>query len=144
MCRKFYVLVLNGGSMAALESIFGLVLLLAGLLFVFWVPAEILRKAGFSRLWALLMPFTGFLGMIVFAMVEWPAERRLAWYRFKDGADPDLVPSVERYAVELEKEGDWKGASEVFEELRQQAAPDTAEYYANCLKRLGDRVAELT
>ncbi len=40
-------------------------------------PSLILRKAGFSGWWALLMliPFVGYIAIWVFALTEWPIEK---------------------------------------------------------------------
>ncbi len=119
--------------------------MLAGLLFlflIFWAPAEFLRKAGFSRWFALLIPLTGFIGLAVFAFIEWPVERELAWLRLKSGElTTDTIPLVERYAVNLERRGEWKKAAEVYTELSQKAPPDeNAEYYRNCVERLKEHL----
>jgi hypothetical protein len=123
-------------------QILGLLLVIASVFLIFWIPAEILHKAGFSRVLALFIPLTGFLGLAFFAFIEWPIQRELAWLRFKAGMHSiGLIPVVERYAISLEKRGEWKDAAEVYEELARRAAPgDNAEYYQNCVARLRERV----
>jgi hypothetical protein len=115
-----------------------LVTIIAVIVVLFWIPSEILHKAGFSRWLALLIPPTGFLGLAVFAWIEWPIEREVAWLRFKDGkSSEDLVAKVEAYAVDLEKRGDWSSAAAVYEELgRRVSSAESAEYYQNCVERL--------
>jgi hypothetical protein len=104
----------------------------------FWIPSEILRKAGFSRWLAILIPPTGFLGLAVLAFLDWPVEMELAWLRLKNGADPrKLIGLVENHAVLLEKRGDWSQAAEVYKELARNApSEEQAGYYQNCLNRL--------
>jgi hypothetical protein len=125
------------------SQILGLLFVTAGVFLIFWIPAEILHKAGFSRVLALFIPLTGFLGLALFAFIEWPIQREIAWLRFKAGMhSAELIPVVEWYAISLEKRGEWKDAAEVYEELARRAAPgDNAEYYRNCAARLRERVA---
>src|SRR5262249_5480636 len=109
-----------------------------------WACAEIIHKAGFSRWYVLLMFVTGGIGMLIFALIEWPVHRELAWLRVKsgEGKDADLT-AVETYAVELEKRGEWKKAAEVFEALAQRAPSDEGSvYYRNCIQRLRERMVE--
>ena len=120
---------------------------LAGAVFVvliFYVPAEILHKAGFSRWYALLMliPPVGLVGLAIFAFTEWPVERELAWLRLKSGEPTaDTISLVERHAVELERRGEWKKAAEVYTKLSQKAPLDeNAEYYRNCVDRLKEHL----
>jgi hypothetical protein len=89
----------------------------------------------------LLIAPTTVLGMILFAFLEWPIERELAWLRFKQGnPSDDLVGRVEGYAVHLENRGEWQSAQEVYEELIKRAASEESRtYYRNCLGRLKDR-----
>jgi hypothetical protein len=44
---------------------------------VFWPWAIILKKAGYSRLWILLVvvPFVNYIALWVFALSDWPALR---------------------------------------------------------------------
>jgi hypothetical protein len=125
--------------------ILGFPIMIAFLAFILWVPAEFLRKAGYSRGWTFLIFLTGYLGLIVFAFIEWPIERELAWHRFKEGNDSEAnVASTEAYAVLLEKEGEWKKAENVFLELKKRARSEqSADYYTSCLRRLQERTAAL-
>jgi hypothetical protein len=109
---------------------------------IFWIPAELLHKAGFSRWFALLIPLTGFIGLAVFAFIEWPIERELAWLRWKSGELPDdAIDSIERHAIKLERRGDWKKAAEVYTELSQKIPlGENAEYYRNCVERLKEHL----
>ena len=66
--------------------ILGFLLLGALAVLAFWIPAEILHKAGFPRWIAVFIPFTGFIGLAIFAFIEWPVQRELAWLRMKAGA----------------------------------------------------------
>jgi hypothetical protein len=119
-----------------------LVALMVGL--AFWIPAEILRKAGFSRWLALLIPFTGYLALAIFAFVEWPIERELAWTRFRCGEDADeLKPQIEGYAVELEHRGLWSEAAKVYSELiSRSSSEEQAAYYRNLIVRLQERMED--
>ena len=110
----------------------------------FWIPSEILRKAGFARGWTFIIPLTGFLAVIVFALSDWPIQLELAWYRLRDGETSEAtIASAEKYAVHLENAGDWRKAAEVFEELARRAStPDTSDYYRNCVKRLREKSSE--
>jgi hypothetical protein len=103
---------------------------------------EILRKAGFPRWIALFIPLTGFIGLAVFAFIEWPVERELAWLRLKAGEPADdALELIERHAVHLERSGEWKRAAEVYRELARRApADENAEYYRNCVKRLQEHL----
>jgi hypothetical protein len=109
---------------------------------IFWIPAVMLHKAGFSRWFALLIPFTGFVGLAVFALIEWPIERELAWLRWKSGEFPDdAIDVIERYAIKFERRGDWKKAAEVCSELSQKLPHgENAEYYRNCVARLKEHL----
>ncbi len=120
------------------------VLLGLGLIgFVVWVPTEFLRRAGYSRWWVLMLFLTGFLGLIMFAILEWPIERENAWYRMRDGErSEELIARVERFAVELEKAGDWNRASRVFGDLSRATSGEAAAYYVNCMERLGERIGD--
>jgi hypothetical protein len=111
------------------------------LVVLFWAPFAILRKAGYSPWLGLLIAPTTFVGMIVFAFLEWPIEREIAWLRFKQGSSSDdLVGRVESYAVHLENRGEWKSAEEVYEELIKRATSEESRtYYRNCLGRLRDQ-----
>ncbi len=124
--------------------ILGFLLLGALAVLAFWIPAEILHKAGFPRWIAVFIPFTGFIGLAIFAFIEWPVQRELAWLRMKAGADSnEAIPLVERFALDLERRGEWKQAAEVYEELSQRASLDeseNAEYYRNCVKRLKEHL----
>jgi predicted PurR-regulated permease PerM len=113
---------------------------LVGLIFL--IPVEMLHKAGFSRWIALFIPFTAFIGLAIFAFIEWPIQRELAWLRLKTGMlSPELIPSVERYALELERRGEWKQAAEVYEHLSNiPSLEDNADYYRNCVKRLKEHL----
>jgi hypothetical protein len=106
--------------------------------------AEVLHKMGYSRWLVLLVAPTGFLGMVVFAFLEWPIERELAWLKLKTGAPPGrLVDLVEAHAVALEKRGDWKQAARVYRELIRKAISDeSGTYYRNCLSRLEELAGE--
>jgi hypothetical protein len=110
---------------------------------IFWVPMEILRKAGYSRWWALLIPMTGFIGLVVFACADWPIHRELAWRRLAagSGSERDRV-LAQRYAIDLEQNGEWQQAIEVYETLSQRS-PDKeeAEYAAKCIGRLRESLA---
>jgi hypothetical protein len=110
----------------------------------FWIPAEILRKAGFSRWLALAIPLTGYLALAIFAFVEWPIERERAWLRFRCGEDPDeLKPQVEGYALDLERRGSWPEAAEVYSELLgRSTSEEQAMYYRNLLQRLRERMED--
>jgi hypothetical protein len=125
-----------------LTSIVGFNLIVALIVLIFWIPSEILHKAGFSRWWALLIPLTGFIGLAIFAYMEWPVRRELNWFRMKAGTfSVDLLPSVERYALDLERRGDWQEAAEVYEALSRRAPPgESADYYRNCMERLNERL----
>ena len=114
---------------------------IAFLVVAVWAPIAILRKAGYSPWLGLLIAPTTFVGMIVFAFLEWPIERELAWLRFKQGnPSDDQVGRVEGYAVYLENRGEWKSAEEVYEELIERATSEESRtYYRNCLGRLRDR-----
>jgi hypothetical protein len=129
-------------SSSILVPLLSFAILVAVVCLIFWVPSEILHKAGFSRWYALLIPFTGFLGLVIFAFIEWPVRRELAWHRLKDGdASADLVAGAEGYAVYLEKRGEWKQAARVYEELASRSGPgESGDYYRNCLERLRERV----
>jgi hypothetical protein len=131
-------------TVLSLLDVFVIVLVVTLVGLAFWVPAEILRKAGFSRWLALLMPPTGFLGMAIFAFLEWPIERELAWFRFKCGEPPDkLTPLVEGYAVELENKGAWTEAAKVYAELiSRSSSEETASYYRNLLQQLKERMGD--
>ena len=84
--------------------ILGFLLLGALAVLAFWIPAEILHKAGFPRWIAVFIPFTGFIGLAIFAFIEWPVQRELAWLRMKAGADSnEAIPLVERFALDLER-----------------------------------------
>jgi hypothetical protein len=105
---------------------------------IFWALTEMLHKAGYSRGWALLIPFTGFLGLFAFAFAEWPIHRELAWRRLAAGSGSERdLPLAQSYAVDLEKLGEWQRAIEVYETLIQRS-PDKAEaeYVTNCIRRL--------
>ena len=79
--------------------ILGLLLFGALVILAFYVPAEILHKAGFSRWIALFIPFTGFIGLAVFAFIEWPIQRESPGCCLKAGThSSEAIPSVERYA----------------------------------------------
>jgi hypothetical protein len=121
------------------ESLLGI----AFLALIFWVPAVILHKAGFARGWTFLIVFSGYLGLVVFAFVEWPIERELGWHRFKAGEDSEAARALaESYAVFLEKAGEWKEAEEVFLELKKRAvSAESVDYYASCLNRLREKTA---
>ncbi len=112
--------------------------------FVLVMFAQILKKAGFSPWLCLLMviPLIGFIVLVVLAFVEWPTQRELAWLRLKDGlTSPELIPPVERYALKLERLGDWKKAAEVYERLSHiPSVNDNVEYYRNCVKRLKEHL----
>ena len=85
---------------------------------------------------------TGFVGLAIFAFIEWPVERELAWLHWKSGElTADTLPSIERYAVELERRGEWKKAAEIYMELAQRVpADENGEYYQNCVKRLKEHL----
>jgi hypothetical protein len=86
---------------------------------------------------------SGFLGLILFAILEWPIEREIAWYRMRDGEhSEETIARVERYAVELEKVGDWKKASRVFGDLSRATTGEAAAYYVNCMERLGEQIGD--
>ena len=84
---------------------------------------------------------------------DWPSspsssgrvQRELAWLRLKtDTPSIDLIPMVERYAIDLERHGEWKKAAEVYAELSQGASPgDNADYYRNCVERLREHLRVL-
>jgi hypothetical protein len=123
--------------------VLGLICLAALVFMIFWVPAELLHKAGYSRWYAPLMLCPGFIGLIIFAVVDWPVQRELAWLRLKTGdpAGAD-VALVEKYAVGLEKRGEWKKAIEVLENLARTAGEGDGageEYYRGWIKRLHER-----
>ena len=64
-------------GLALIRIGFGLMLLvLTG-----WAVSGILRKAGYSGWWALLIvvPFGGVIGAIVLAKTTWPVERAAGW-----------------------------------------------------------------
>lgn len=125
-----------------LTPVFGFLFAIVFLGLIFWIPSEILHKAGFARGWGFLIVFTGFLGLIIFALIEWPIHRELAWHRLRAGdSSGDNIASVERYAVDLEKCGEWKKAEEVFEELARRApSAEVTDYYLSCLKRLHEKM----
>ncbi|MGP0068909.1 MAG: hypothetical protein ACLQGP_35575 [Isosphaeraceae bacterium] len=109
----------------------------------FWlIFAQILHKAGFTGWFALLLPLTGFVGLAIFSFIEWPIQQELAWMRLKGGMpSPELIPTVERYALALERRGEWKQAAEVYEALSHTPSlDDNAEYYRNCVERLKERL----
>ena len=114
---------------------------IAFLVVLFWAPFAILRKAGYSPWLGLLIAPTTFVVMIVFAFLEWPIERELAWLRYKQGnPSDDLIGRVDGYAVHLENRGEWQSAEEVYEELIKRATSEESRtYYRNCLGRLRDR-----
>ena len=118
------------------------VLLTLGVLFLaLWIPSEVLRKAGFSRLWMIAVFITGFLGLIALAFVEWPVERELAWHRLKEGDDSEeTIAKAEHYAVRMEDAGDWKTAAMVFAELARRCPEEQAAYYAGCQKRINEKM----
>ena len=118
------------------------------LILLIWVPTEILRKAGFPRWYAVLavlVPPAGFFGLIAFALSEWPIHRELAWLRLRAGdTSGDGMASVEGYALDLERRGEWKRAVEVYKELARQApTAESAEYYRNCSQRLHEKMGEV-
>jgi hypothetical protein len=125
-------------------ELIGLLAMLLMVVLVATIVVRILQKAGFSP-WCgllLLIPLIGFIGLVAFAFIEWPVQRELAWLRLKTGTfSPDLIPSVERYALKLEKQGEWKQAAEVYELLAHiPSVDDNAEYYRNCVKRLKEHL----
>jgi hypothetical protein len=121
---------------------------LSFLILILWIPSEILHKAGFARGWAFLTFLIGPLALIILALIEWPIHRELAWHRLRaGGSSGDNIASVERYAVDLEKCGEWKKAEEVFEDLARRApSEEVTDYYLSCLKRLHEKMgaAEVT
>jgi hypothetical protein len=113
-----------------------------GFLFLlFWIPAEILRKAGFARGWSVLIVITNFLGLIALALIEWPIERELAWYRLKEGDGSEAtITRAEHYAVDLEQAGEWAKAAEVFGTLARWSSGETSAYYQSCVDRLKEKM----
>jgi len=125
-------------------DLIGLVVMLLLVPFLLLIFARILQKAGFSPWFCLLMaiPLLGFIGLAVLAFIEWPVKRELAWLRLKAGMpSADLIPMVERYAIKLERLGEWKQAAEVYEVLSHTPSDDdNAEYYRNCVERLKEHL----
>jgi hypothetical protein len=103
-----------------------------------WFSGVILRKAGYSRAYGCLAPVLGPIALVVFALSEWPIQRELAWLRMKAGETTGHpIVSVEQHAFDLERQGEWARAVEVYEELTRRAADEpTAEYYRNNVARL--------
>jgi hypothetical protein len=121
------------------------IFVLAFLVLAFWLPMEILHKAGFSRWWGVLIPLTGFLGVIIIAIIDWPIRRELAWRRLAAGScSEEDIALAYSYAIQMEKQGDWKRAISVYETLAQRASDNQeAEYAGNCIVRLRERLAHL-
>jgi len=114
------------------------ILVIVAIVLLFWLPTEMLHKAGFSRWLGLLIPLTGYIAIIVFAFIEWPIHRELAWWRLAAGSPSEGdLPRAQSYAIDLEKRGEWQRAIEVYEVLAQRS-PDKqeAEYAAKCASRL--------
>lgn len=127
-----------------MEAILGLLACAAFALVSISAIAEALRKAGFSRWWGLLLLLLGPIAVLIFAFKEWPVQREAAWSRLREGAtSEDVIARVERYALDLEKAGHWKMASRVYEELSRRTPSESGDYYANCAKRLSERLGEL-
>ncbi|WP_165073360.1 hypothetical protein [Paludisphaera rhizosphaerae] len=98
-----------------------------------WI--QLVKKAGYSRVWVFLPLLIGPLAVLVVILKEWPVHRELGWRRFLDGStSDDLVEMVERYALDLEQAGDWKQATRVYQELARRI-PESAEYYAKSASR---------
>ena len=118
------------------DSILGLPLTALCLFLAFWVPAEFLRKAGFSRWIALIIPLTGFVGLAIFAFIEWPVERE--WPGCAGSRlSPRPIPShrsndtLSNGAARRMEEG-----RQIYMELAQRVpADENGEYYQNCAKR---------
>lgn len=92
-----------------------------------WI--QLVKKAGYSRAWVLLPLLLGPFAVLVVIFKEWPVQRELSWRGFLDGAtSEELVETVERYALDLERAGDWKQATRVYQELARRI-PESAEYY---------------
>jgi hypothetical protein len=125
-----------------LETLAGLALGVGFLVLIIWVPARMLHRAGYSRWYALPILFTGYIGLIMFAVVEWPIQRELAWHRWKLGEPDDGgIARVEAYAIDLERRGEWKRAIEVYEELARRAPTvEGADYYRESSTRLRERM----
>lgn len=104
----------------------------------FWAPFELLHKAGYSRWWALLFSPIGPVGMMVFAFLEWPVHRELAWRRLATGSDSARdFDMAQGYAVDLEKAGEWRRAIEAHELLARRSPDEaSAKYAADSIRRL--------
>ena len=63
----------GSGSVVVLATV------LSGLLLWLFVPIQILRKAGYSGLWAfvLFIPVVNVVMLLVFTFSEWPVQRAL-------------------------------------------------------------------
>ncbi len=75
------------------------------------------------------------MSQIILVLTEWPIQRVLAWLRLKAGEPLGIGhASVEKYAVELEQNGEWKPADEVDNALAR-LAPDQrgANYSQKCI-----------
>jgi hypothetical protein len=127
-----------------LRQVLGFTVVALLLCLVLWVPARILRKAGFSWGFALLGLVLGPIALLIFAFYDWPIERELAWLKLKGGEPPGrLWGLAEGHAAALERNGEWKQAAQVYRELISKAGPDeNASYYRNCLSRLEERAGE--
>ncbi len=123
---------------AIVERVLALSLSALGLWLILWVPARILRKAGFSWGFAFLGLILGPIALVIFAFSDWPIERELAWLRLKTGEPLGrLLGLVEAHAAALERSGDWKQAARVYQELiRKEISDESTTYYRNCLSRI--------
>ena len=125
-----------------MAPILALFLGLAVVCLLIWIPSELLRKAGFSRLWMFAVVVTGFLRLVALAFVECPTERELAWHRLREGDDAEeTIARAEHYAIRMEDAGDRQKAATVFAELARRCPEEQSAYYASCQKRVLEKMA---
>jgi hypothetical protein len=117
-------------------------LLMAGVAVALWVylsvPVIALRNAGYPGWLAIPFILTFPISGVVFALARWPIYREIAWLRMKAGDTPEPdVDLIEQYAVDLERDGEWAKAVEVYEELAARTPTEESRgYYQNSADRL--------
>jgi hypothetical protein len=106
------------------------------------MASNLLSRVGYSWWYAflILIPFYGFFVLLVFALREWPIERKLARLRLIAGESGDIDSDIEMVtslAIAHEQNGQWNEAITLYNLVFDKSMDSKVKQYATeCIARL--------